>query len=274
MYHFLKTSDCPYTVEPFFFGEPPAALFGCYHRPQRVPDRGCGIVLCHPVGQEYIQSHRSVYQLAVQLTRIGFHVLRFDYFGCGDSGGDFEQGSLRQWTLDIQTAARALALRSDQGRIVLLGLRLGATLAMMAAAQSDAFETLVLWEPILDGRRYFDEMTEMHKSFIQRSKVKKNRQTGLPEGVLGFPLTTEFKKEIEAIQPERMRLRPGMRLLAISNNLEAAHDKSLKRFLQGHAHAEHLIIGDHRAWYEELYKRLIPVTTINFLVNWIDKAHQ
>ena len=268
----METYDSQYAVEPFFFGETSKELFGCYHRPKSVPDRNCGIVMCYPIGQEYIASHRSFYQLAVQLSRIGFHVLRFDYFGCGDSAGDFEQGSLRQWVCDIQEASRTLMDRSNQTRIALLGLRMGATLAIKTAVQSDVFDTLVLWEPIVDGRRYLTELTELHKSFIQQFKGKKKWLQGTPDEVLGFPLRGELKQDLEAIQADRLRLAPGIRLLIVGNHPDGNCGEELKRFLKAHPQAENQVIGDHRIWHEELYKRLIPITTMNFVVNWIDKV--
>jgi len=42
--------------------------------------------------------------VAIHLANVGFHVLRFDYYGCGDSSGDSEQGEIRQWLIDILTA--------------------------------------------------------------------------------------------------------------------------------------------------------------------------
>jgi pimeloyl-ACP methyl ester carboxylesterase len=260
-----------YAVEPFFFGESSTALFGCYHRPLQGPAREYGVVFCAPIGREYIQSHRLFYQLAVQLAQLGFHVLRFDYFGCGDSAGDFEKGSLRQWTRDIQTAADALTQRSDQIRVSLLGMRLGATLAMMAAADNPLLDDLVLWEPVLDGQRYVAELAEMQKAFSRQFKCKKDG--GPIEEAVGFRLTARLRNDLEAIHTDSLRLGPEVRLLTVTNQPQDKNDHSLDHFLRGHPNSEHRMIADHRAWYEELYKRLIPVETMNFLVNWIDKAH-
>jgi uncharacterized protein len=270
----LENHDSQYSVEPFFFGEASKELFGCYHRPNRLAARNCGIVLCYPIGQEYIMSHRSFYQLAVQLSRIGFHVLRFDYFGCGDSAGDFEQGSVRKWVSDIQAAARALADRSKQSRISALGLRMGATLALMASEQNEIFGKLVLWEPILDGRRYLKELTEMHQAFSRRLKTKEKRVPGMPEEVLGYPLTTELRNDLKAIQGDHLNLRSDMRLLAVCSSTDGACSKELKRLLRAHPQAEEHMISDHLVWREELYKRLIPVTTMNLILKWMDGAHQ
>lgn len=265
--------DSQYSLEPFFFGESNTKLFGCYHPPREGPDKRGGILLCQPIGHEYIQSHRSFYQLAVQLARIGFHVLRFDYFGCGDSAGDFEKGSLGQWARDIQTAAKALVDRSHQSRISIIGLRLGATLAILASMQSDEFDALALWEPILDGKRYLEELTAAQEFFARWHKGDKKRESNTPGEILGFPLTPELRQDLEAINPDKLRLLSRRRTLTICNNSDGSCSEELNQFLRDHPHAESKTIDDHKAWHEEVYKRLIPLKTLAFLVNWIDKAH-
>src|SRR5437773_7734152 len=72
-------------VVPFYFGSPDKLLFGCYHEPSLERRRKCAVVVCQPVGHEYINSHRALRQLAARLCDAGFPVLRFDYYGCGDS---------------------------------------------------------------------------------------------------------------------------------------------------------------------------------------------
>jgi uncharacterized protein len=269
----MEIYNSRYEIEPFFFGETSKELFGCYHRSTQVPARKHGILLCNPIGHEYIQSHRAFYQLATKLAKIGFHVLRFDYFGCGDSAGEFDQGSIHQWVSDIQMATNALKERSNQGSISLLGLRLGATLAAMVTEQNDVFDTLVLWEPVLKGRKYVEELLEMHKSFSRKMNGKGIWESDTPKEMLGFPLMAELKQDLEAIQLERIKSHPGMRLLTICNQSDVFYAEELVRLIQAQPQAENQTIGDHQVWCEELYKRLIPIRTIDFLVNWMDKAH-
>lgn len=80
-------------MEPFYFGTPDEPLFGIYHPPVSEPVRDVGVLLCYPIGHEYIVSHRFYRQLSIRLAEAGFHVLRFDYYASGDSGGECELGS-------------------------------------------------------------------------------------------------------------------------------------------------------------------------------------
>ena len=47
--------------------------------------------------------------------------------------------------------------------IALIGLRLGASLALQAAVKRGDVLYLVLWDPIVDGREYFAQMKVQHQ---------------------------------------------------------------------------------------------------------------
>jgi len=83
-------------METFYFGESPKQLYGAYHPPRDFNDRKVAVVLCYPIINEYLRAHRAFVRLATQLATEGFHVLRFDYFGCGDSYGDDDDGNLTE----------------------------------------------------------------------------------------------------------------------------------------------------------------------------------
>ena len=78
-----------------FFGSSARQLFGAYHTPpSTVAERG-GAVLCPSWGSEYQASHRILRRLATRLSESGYHVLRFDYYGTGDSAGGRDEGDPR-----------------------------------------------------------------------------------------------------------------------------------------------------------------------------------
>ena len=55
---------------PILFGPRDARLFGVFHGATTTP-RSEGIVLCQPIGHEYIRAHRTFRQLAVHLAGAG-----------------------------------------------------------------------------------------------------------------------------------------------------------------------------------------------------------
>lgn len=189
-------------MKPFFFGDSARPLFGLHHPPSGGTPRRWGVVICNPFGQEYLRAHRSLRELANRLAAEGFHVLRFDYYGCGDSSGDSEDVSLDQWLLDISAAIAEVKEASASQRFVLLGLRLGATLSAQLASQRGDVERLVLWDPILDGAAYLQELRVAHGAWLREHAQRRN---GPGEGAplleaLGFPLPPSLSASLERLR--------------------------------------------------------------------------
>ena len=65
----------------------------------------------------------------------GVHSLRFDYFGTGDSAGETTEADLKGWCGDIETAIDELTHMTGCRRVILIGMRLGGTLAAEVAAK-------------------------------------------------------------------------------------------------------------------------------------------
>ncbi|MBI4995378.1 MAG: alpha/beta fold hydrolase [Rhodocyclales bacterium] len=189
-------------MTPFYFGSGSRRLFGLY-TPARVGAVGNrAVVLCPAWGQEYLCAHRSMRQLANMLNAAGFHVLRFDYFGTGDSAGDMTQGDLGGWEADIDTAIEELKDTCGALRVALVGLRMGGTLAARVAARRTAdVDALILWDPVVDGCAYKEEimrMGEQDARELGRSTERAADQGGGHE-VLGFPLTERLAEDFGKI---------------------------------------------------------------------------
>ncbi len=117
------------------------------------PARGAA-VLCPSIGLEYEASHRAFRALAPRLAQGGFVALRFDYLGCGDSGDDpaGETGP-DAWGETIHEAV-ALLRAHGFGRISMVGVRLGAVLAAIAAMAGPPPAALVYWYPSRSGKDF------------------------------------------------------------------------------------------------------------------------
>src|SRR5690606_6529681 len=127
------------------------------------PVQGTTALLCNPFGQEAVRAHRIFVVLADRLARQGVSVLRFDYHGTGDSPGDDDVGDLEGWAADILSAQAWLDEAARPSRRVWIGLRLGALLAAMAsggARPGATIDSLILWEPVIDGSAYLRELAE------------------------------------------------------------------------------------------------------------------
>ena len=189
-------------MNPIFFGRSPKSLFGVYHPPKAAQARGTGVVLCYPFGQEYMRAHRAYRQMALLLSKAGFHVLRFDYYGTGDSSGDAMDVSLTQWVEDARTAADELKETAEVSRVAFVGLRLGAAVAALAAEGRDDVDQVALWDPAVTGADYLAEITEERTDSVGNSRHTR-REDGTV-GVLGFPVTQTLRQELEVMDLRRV----------------------------------------------------------------------
>jgi len=77
-------------------------LQGIYHLPEKKNEKKIGILLCNAGLTYNIGVGRLYVRLARALTKSGFHVLRFDPSGTGDSDGLFEKDLIDDLFYDIE----------------------------------------------------------------------------------------------------------------------------------------------------------------------------
>lgn len=167
---------------PLFFMHRGARLYGVLHLPEPgIPTRRAGFVLCLPLHDEGVRAYRALVEFARELACRGFAALLFDYRGCGESEGEFEELSLRTCVEDIRAATDLLVKEADVDSYGLLGLRLGATAAAIAAAESASSEPisrLVLWSPVADTKGYFRDLlrARLFTEFCAFGRAESTRQ--------------------------------------------------------------------------------------------------
>ena len=183
-----------------FFGNVDSPLFGVHHPPRGIAKKTVrAVMICPPIGQEYIRTHWCLRLMANQLARNGCHVLRMDYHGIGDSAGDLgDITSTAQWIDNIKTGIDHLKQLSGAGTVMLAGLRFGAALAAEVAQTRNDVNALVCWEPTLDGQEYLDELRVMHQRMLDlwvcKMSTPDNEQS---EEMLGSRFQRTLVQEIE-----------------------------------------------------------------------------
>lgn len=218
-----------------------------------------GVVFCNPLGQEAIRTHRMYRVLADRLSAASFAVLRFDYYGTGDSAGDDNEGEPDGWVGDILAACELLRSRAGCFELSLFGMRLGANLALRAAAQlATAPRAVLLWDPIVDGNEYSRQLQQAHQAALSTAygarwaAEPRLRELQFPPGcseILGFPFTealrsglalTDLGIELEQAAPllERLHLwgepgptlrqrHPGLQLHPVGLDIDWTADEAL-----------------------------------------------
>lgn len=138
-----------------WFGPAARPLAGWWTAPAG-PSRS-GVVIAQPLGYEYWSCHRSLRSLAESLARAGWHALRFDWDGTGDSaGGPDDPGRLAAWRASLAHAVEAMRGAGIE-RVALVGVRMGATLALLDAAGLGVDE-IVACAPVASGKRFVKEL--------------------------------------------------------------------------------------------------------------------
>jgi dienelactone hydrolase len=224
---------------PIYFRSGNRALFGWIHWPAAGSAADLGVVICKPFGFEAICSHLSVRAFAEAVSALGIPTLRFDYAGTGDSE-DLDPGSnqVEVWRGDIIAACEELRRRSGVERLCLLGVRLGATLAALAAPSCKGVDAIAALAPLPIGKRYLRELRtfEMAASHLDVSTGAAEPPQRLGEGPLevsGFLLSAESIAALSAIDLTAAAESPPREMLIIDrSDLPAARswaDRSSSR---------------------------------------------
>lgn len=252
-------------IEPLFFG-PQENLFGVYHIPPAGTHRNTVIVLCPPIEQEAIRSHRAYRQLAVQLCKLGFPVFRFDYTGTGDSHGDGTPPRLTQWVEDIQAAITQAKQSSRKIQVALVGLRIGATLAAQIN-ETLPLEALVMWEPVAHGEVYLDQLRHWHEDKLRYSlSAIQQAHESTPDELLGMALPPQFYQDVASLNMNKINLCAGQTLLlTVEHGLEypsiGPWPDCLQRLTQ-------ILVDDPKVWFDDPDKALVPHHAIDEICNW------
>ncbi len=260
-------------MNPIYFGNGRRRLFGIYESARVGSANTRAVVLCHPWGSEYMHAHRSMRQLAIKLTVAGFHCLRFDYFGTGDSAGDTTEGDLKGWEADIESAIEELQETTGRAEVSLVGLRLGATLAAsVAAKQRGAIETLVLWDPVVSGEEYLQGL-HVASLMPRRQPAARPAESGGGHEILGFPLPASLAREFQAIDLSALLpLLPARTLILVSHPLPS-HDSlrpALAMRSAGSLPIEHVV--DMSAWIETSPATgATPVKVLQRIALWLQQ---
>ncbi len=262
-------------VEPFLFGPAGDELYGALHTPSGGPPPAAAVVICNPVGHEYIRSHRALRLLAARLAGEGLAVLRFDWWGTGDSAGELEEAALDRWRDDLERAIREARRRARVRAVHLVGVRLGGALALEAAAARGDIDSLALWAPA-SGPSLIDEYAAEHRRLEDEIAMKLGRPPGEPSDeppagcreFVGHCFSEPMLEAVAALDPLALADPPARRVLLIGHNDDPVP-------LAGRLAALGVPVDRHTApdeaapWMAEPYRGLVPARTLAALVRWL-----
>lgn len=194
--------ECPL----FFRNHENRRLFGILHKGSSGVSRTCetAIVFCSPLLEEKQNSHRVLVNFARYAAAHGISVLRFDYFGDGESEGMFEDATISSRIRDIGAAIKFVKESVSPSTLVLIGLRMGGTLAFLASSRSSNVDGVIAWAPIIKGSTYVTTLlrSNIARQMVIHKRVIQNREglirmirSGKSINVDGYEITKDFFEE-------------------------------------------------------------------------------
>ena len=172
-------------------------IYGILHLPYkfRVDRPVPAVVFCHGFTGTKVEVHRIFVKMARTLEKYRIASLRFDFRGCGDSGGDFINTTVSDYVKDAIRAVNFVAAQPgiSKTRIGILGFSLGGTVAGYVAGRELRIKTLVLWAPA-------ENLQEEAQQIQDKGEIKRIRRLKAVD-YYGTLLGKRFTDEIPKIQP-------------------------------------------------------------------------
>lgn len=222
--------------------------------------------MCTTVGVQATCAGPALRVLASSLCDAGWLVLRFDWRGTGDSAGTLEDdGRTARWTEDAREAVGFLRA-AGAGPLALVGVRLGATVAAVAADVMDELDHLVLWDPCEDGRSFLREQKVLRAAAVEEPAL--DSASGAAE-ILGAVLPAPLVADLEALSVPTGRVLAGRTLI-----LTRPERTKARRTLS--AVGGHVEFADAEGQAELVdvlpNQAAIPHDTLRCIVRWLDDA--
>lgn len=167
---------------------------------------GHHLLILPPFAEESNRSRRLFSQLAQQLCEQGWNCYLPDFYGTGDSEGEFKDADLVLWEQDL---CQWILQQQFAHPLHFLACRFGALqLLSMWPALKVLVKTgkILLWQPQLDNQKFLQQLLRQHQAsrLLQTEKSATALQL-LAEGcaveIAGYTITPEFYQRLAQMLP-------------------------------------------------------------------------
>ncbi len=200
-----------------------------------------GIVLCPPIAEERNITRRIMVNAGRLFAEKGYAALLFDYYGEGDSEGRFEEATVESRVSDILDAIMILRQETGLAKIGLLGMRFGATCAILAADSVKDVAFVITWQLVFNGEDFFQkwlrsnlasQMVLYKKIMFPREQLIEGLLRGEPLEIDGYIISRNFYLQLKNISLSIEHYHPYCNYLIIemSDNPEK-ENKNTRNFV-------------------------------------------
>ena len=156
-------------------------------------------------GDEMNQMRRMVRLAAEALAGRGVAGCVFDLYGTGDTRASFAGATIDRWLDDIRTIAARIQA-NDDAPLLLIGCRLGATLAAHASHDLPRTPaTLIGWAPVLQGKTQLSGLlraamlVRTQRSDSSEPDARTQWKAGRTALVGGYPVSPALAAQLDAL---------------------------------------------------------------------------
>jgi alpha/beta superfamily hydrolase len=254
---------------PLYFGRENRPLFGWLHPCTAAT---LGLVVCNPIGDEAVRAHRSIRHLAVAACNAGVPALRFDYDGTGDSAGhDLEPDRVSRWLASIHAAAETLRRQSGVTHLCFLGIRLGATLAALAAAERTDMAGLVAIAPVVSGKAYVRELRLLQRAIDSKRNIVGSYAPGTLE-TAGFLFDEQTQGALAEVDLLRTAKRPAPRVLILDRAEMPAAEKWAQKLRTLDAQVDYSRVGGYPEMMLDNHESIVPEGIVAATTAWLGEV--
>lgn len=251
------------TRTPFYFGEDGKQLMGWLHSSELSEPTGQCLIICPPLGIDYINCYRSMRYIADYFALSGIPTMRFDYHGTGDSSGSNVRGNrLPDWLNSIEQCRKTITNITGCSRVGLFGVRMGASMAAICAERSE-YDFLILWAAVEKGKRYLREMKALQRT--SAFKVATNTDVLEAGGFVYWPETAE---EITKIDLSTLKPKVSNALIIPRDDLLEKHSFE-EGWLSSGLNVEQLSLDGSSEMLLDAHLSSVPHQSIIKIVNWV-----
>jgi pimeloyl-ACP methyl ester carboxylesterase len=226
------------------------------------------VVILPPIGYEYWSAHRTLRTLAERLVARGHGAFRVDFDGNGDSAGErWDAGRVAAWRRTVRDAVAEVRALGAQ-RVILMGLRLGASLALVEAAACDV-DSVIAWVPVTSGKKFMRELRMLGLA-VQPSVERP--EPGDAVVYAGVVFTAETAADLGAIDLDKLPARPAPRALVVARP-DRPNDKLAARLAElGTETTLETLPGAETALDIPAEGAEVPHAILDAIVGWVGDA--
>jgi alpha/beta superfamily hydrolase len=207
--------------EVLFFESGGEQLYGSLFAAES-PTRPVGLVICSSWGIEAHRMGTLIAKLAHKAAQKGGAAFAFHYPGFGDSTGRSDSLTMEQLAIAAVDAVAQASSRQPGFAWGLAGVRLGASIAALAARRARS-ASLLLVQPALDPNAYFEDISAM----ARRASLGTSEA---PDFAFGYPIPQPIGQSLAAKVSGELVHFDGNSAIAVHHESPPIDHRGLGRF--------------------------------------------